>query len=411
MLATRLSLCTLFIALGSTAFAQNVRITSGQVVQYDTARGPVTVDSLVIEAGGTLKVVGDARFRLLAHRGVIINGLLDVSGFHSAGVGTLNTAHIREPGAAGGPAGGEGGGASRKSHTSTASGEDGTGLALLFFGRGGGGGESGYQFLTGAADERRAAGGGGGIYAADQPVNLLDPNAPENLGLVAHPGMNGSPQAHGAISGALIPRGGLVGELIFVDAQTDNDFFGRKVVGGGILIGELPFPLPGRGGGGGGDAIPSATFPSMPFTPRSDEKGAGGGGGGGLGIIIAPYIIVGSSGQLRADGGDGGGGENTLFFNRVGGASGAGSGGALILQARIVDLSQASAQALTALGGQGGPGRYNVHGAIGAGGNGGPGVIQIHVLNPVTDLLLPVGMGLDGLTSPLAHVLLPSPSL
>ena len=181
MLATRLSLCTLFIALGSTAFAQNVRITSGQVVQYDTARGPVTVDSLVIEAGGTLKVVGDARFRLLAHRGVIINGLLDVSGFHSAGVGTLNTAHIREPGAAGGPAGGEGGGASRKSHTSTASGEDGTGLALLFFGRGGGGGESGYQFLTGAADERRAAGGGGGIYAADQPVNLLDPNAPENL--------------------------------------------------------------------------------------------------------------------------------------------------------------------------------------------------------------------------------------
>lgn len=297
------------------------------------------------------------------------------------------------------------------SNTSTASGSDGRGWAIIFFGRGGGGGESGYQNIAGMADERRAAGGGGGVYAADQPANPLDPDAPENIGLVAQPGMDGSAQARGALSGALVPRGGLLGAPIFVDALANNDFFGRKVVGGGIVVGELPFPLPGRGGGGGGDAIPSVSFPSIPFTPRSDEKGAGGGGGGGLGIIVAPYIIVGSSGQLRADGGDGGGGENTHFFNRVGGGSGAGSGGALVLQARLVDLSQASSQALTALGGMGGPGRNQVRGAIGAGGDGGPGVIQIHVQNPATDLLLPVGVTLDGLTSPLAHVLLPSPSL
>ncbi len=104
------------------------------------------------------------------------------------------------------------------------------------------------------------------------------------------------------------------------------------------------------GGGGGGDAIPSVTFPSIPFGPSSDEKGAGGGGGGGLGILISSYIGIGPTGHIRADGGNGGAGENTFFFNRVGGGSGGGSGGSIVLQAHTIDLSQASDGALTALG-------------------------------------------------------------
>ncbi|MFT5199404.1 MAG: hypothetical protein ACI87O_002073 [Planctomycetota bacterium] len=411
MLVSRLIICTLFAALGSTALAQDVHILNGQVVEYDTERGSVLVDSLLIDAGGTLRVKGADRFRLVARRGVIINGILDVSGFDALSVGTLNTTHIAEPGAEGGPLGGPGGRASFRSSTSSEGGMPGSGLGALFFRLGGGGGESGYQFITGQSDERRGAGGGGGVFAADQPVNLMDLGAPENKGLVARSGMDGSSMALGARTGLLVPRGGVLGDAVFTDMQADNDFYGRKVVGGSILVGELDFPFAGSGGGGGGDAVASASFPSLPFYAGGDEKGAGGGGGGGLGILIAPYIGIGPAGQIRADGGDGGAGENTYFFNRVGGGSGAGSGGSLILQAREMDLRFASAQALSALGGEGGAGRNDVHGAVGAGGNGGPGVIQIHVLNAATDLHLPPGVGLDTLSAPRAHILLPEPGL
>ena len=411
MHVSRLALCSLFVALGQPALAQDVHILSGQTVEYDTDRGAVTVDTLVIDAGATLRVVGQDRFKLLARRGVLINGTLDVSGFDAMDVGTLNTANIPEPGAAGGPGGGEGGWASWRTHTSTEQGKAGIGIGSIFFRDGGGGGESGYQLVSGQSDERRPAGGGGGVFAVDQPVNLLDLGAPENQGLVAQPGMNGSTLAFGAISGMLTPQGGIIGEAVFTDMDPNNDFYGRKVVGGAIVVGELFFPQRGSGGGAGGDAVRSATFPAIPFMPSGDEKGAGGGGGGGLGILIAPYIGIGPTGHIHANGGDGGAGENTIFFDRVGGGSGGGSGGSIVLQARTLDLSQASDGALTALGGKGGEGRHNIFGAMGAGGNGGPGVIQIHVPNAATDIHLPPGVALDAISYPAAHVLLPQPGL
>ncbi len=411
MLVSRLALGSLIIALAQPALAQDVHISNGQVVEFDTGRGFVTLDSLVIEQGGTLRVFGHNRFRLLAKRGIVINGTLDVSGFDAMDVGTLNTGHIPERGAEGGPGAGEGGIGSRNSHTSTDGGTDGVGWGPLFGSRGGGGGESGYQNIAGAGDERRGAGGGGGVLAPDQPVNIFDLSAPENLGLVAEQGMNGASLAFGARTGLPVPQGGEIGEVIFLDAFSDNDFFGRKLLGPSIIVGELNQPLAGRGGGGGGDAIPSVTFPSTPFFPSSDEKGAGGGGGGGLCVLVSPYIAVGPSGHLHADGGNGAAGENTLFFNRVGGGSGGGSGGSLILQARTIDLRNAPDGALSALGGQGGRGRNNVHAVEGAGGNGGPGIIQFHVPNGTTDLLLPPGVSLGELCSPVAHVLLPEAAL
>ncbi|MCP5021480.1 MAG: hypothetical protein GY930_06860 [bacterium] len=411
MHVSRLALCSLLVALGQPAFAQNVHILSGQTVEYDTNRGVVTVDSLVIDAGATLRVVGTDRFKLVAHRGVVIRGTLDVSGFGASDVATLNTANHPEPGAAGGPGGGGGGWASWRINTSTERGRAGIGLANFLFRNGGYGGESGYQFITGQVDERRPAGGGGGVFAIDQPINLMDPAAPENQGLVARPGKNGSSQALGAISGLLVPQGGAIGESVFTDMNPNNDFYGRKIVGGSIVVGELFFLQRGSGGGAGGDAVSSMTFPAMPFMPGGDEKGAGGGGGGGLGVLISPYIGFGPSGRIHADGGDGAAGENTLFFNRVGGGSGGGSGGSIVLQTRTLDLTQASPGALTALGGQGGKGRNNVFRAVGAGGNGGPGVIQIHVTNEATDIHLPPGSSLADVSSPRAHVLLPEPGL
>jgi len=165
----------------------------------------------------------------------------------------------------------------------------------------------------------------------------------------------------------------------------------------------------GRGGGAGGDASLGATFPGALFQPGGDEKGAGGGGGGGLLLVNARVIRVGPTGSVRADGGDGGGGENTFFFDRIGGGSGAGSGGWIILQALQFDLSAAGPDALRALGGRGGRGRNDVHDVQGAGGNGGPGVIQLHTPDGTPGALrLPAGLGLADLTAPDAVVLLPA---
>ena len=408
MLTRHLPLGALLALLPQTALAQDVVIHSDTTVRYDTSLGTLDVGSLVIEPGGVLEVFGPEPLRLVARRGILIDGLLDVSGSDAVSVLTLNTTNQPEIGAAGGPGGGNGGIGSRRTNMSTEDGSAGLGTGSNL--RGGRGGETGYQFITGDADERRGAGGGGGALAADQPVNTSDLDAPENIGLIARSGVDGSAMALGAKSGSSVPRGGASSEVVFVDADPLNDFFGRRADAGGVVVGELAAPLAGRGGGGGGDSVRSATFPLMPFTVTGDEKGAGGGGGGGLGILMAPVIIVGSSGEVRADGGAGGGGENTFFFNQVGGGSGGGSGGMLILQARRIDLRNASANAITALGGVAGTGRNQVRGAVGAGGDGGPGIIQLHVPDAQTDLLLG-GAQLDDLTSPNAYVLLPEPGL
>jgi hypothetical protein len=201
----------------------------------------------------------------------------------------------------------------------------------------------------------------------------------------------------------------LAGTGAFVDANRRNDFFGRKLTPTGLVIGELLMTQAGTGGGAGGDALPSATFPSIPFTPSSDEKGAGGGGGGGLGILISRKIELLPGGLVLSNGGTGGGGENTKFFDRIGGGSGGGSGGQIILQALLFEFSAADANAIRAVGGAGGVGANNSDSAlVGCGGDGGPGVVQIHTKDGTeSTILMPPGMTLGDLTIPNAHVLLP----
>ena len=390
------------------AAAQDFVVPSGTQVIYDTNLGTLRVDNLIIEPGATLFVRGSDSFRVLARQSVSIDGELNLSGASSFGVGTLNTTNIPEVGAAGGPAGGAGGIGSRLVNASTPNGSPGVGTGAQL--RGGRGGETAFRD-GGTSASRRAAGGGGGALGPDQPV-ANDLSAPENIGLVAFAGQDGSPLATGAISMSSPPLGGAPGRTPFLDGNASNDFFGRKRAGGGnIIVGELAAPIAGRGGGAGGDAVSSPVFLGVPFTVSGDEKGAGGGGGGGLGIVIAPLITVGPTGEIHVDGGDGGGGENTNFLDRIGGGSGGGSGGMLILQARRVDLSSAGADSITAIGGRGGPGANNDFDATGAGGNGGPGLLQIHVPRRNFDLLLPPGRSLEELTSPDASVLLPEPGL
>ena len=227
-----------------------------------------------------------------------------------------------------------------------------------------------------------------------------DLHAPENIGLVVFAGQSGAPIATGAVSMNAPPVGGPPGATPFRDGNPFNDFFGKKrTPDGAIILGELTAPIGGRGGGAGGDTVGHLTFPSRPFNSGilGDLRGAGGGGGGGLGILSARLIRIGPGGEIRADGGAGGGGESNNFGggsggNRVGAGSGGGSGGMVILQAIRVDLSSAWPNAITALGGRGGPGEDDEFDAIGAGGNGGPGLIQIHVRQPGIGLLLPRGV-------------------
>ncbi|MCC6407451.1 MAG: hypothetical protein IT453_09805 [Planctomycetes bacterium] len=388
-------------------------VPAGQVYVYDTdTKGPLYADDIVIEAGGALRAIGTQPFKAYATGTFRIDGVLELSGFDSNGVATLNTTNIPEPGASGGPAGGRGGTGSWQTTQSTPFG--GKGFGTLPW-SGGGGGETGWHDVKQAVNFRRGAGGGGGALAANQPISP-NPEDPANIGLIAGRGHDGGRGAYGAVTSKLGPNGGRPGVSVFVDGDPTNDFFGRKLDSGTgqILVGELVAPIGGAGGGAGGDSAftQGQSYPLVPFSPTGDEKGSGGGGGGGLGVIVANELVVGPLGRVRCDGGKGGGGENTFFFDRVGGGSGGGSGGMVLIQAAKIDLSATPDHAVTARGGRRGAGKSDVtqQPVEGQGGHGGPGLVQLHIAD-ASQILVPAGKTLDDLISPPPHVLLPEPNL
>ena len=124
-------------------------------------------------------------------------------------------------------------------------------------------------------------------------------------------------------------------------------------------------------------------------------------------ILSLGRIRIADQGVIRANGGGGGGGENTSGLNRVGGGSGGGSGGHVVLQASEIDFTDSNVNAIRAIGGRGGVGANNQVNVTGAGGDGGPGIIQLHVPDPVEDILLPAGLTLQSRTAPDPLELLP----
>ena len=373
---------------------------AGETVFYDTSVGPLRTRNLVIGEGGVLRAMGPNPLLIRASGRVQIDGTLDLSGFAGKNVATLNTGNQAESGGPGGPGGGAGGDASRVTTSSTPAGSTGLDAALL---AGGGiGGESGFAISSLGTQARRPGGGGGGALALDQPVDD-NPADPSNDGLIAQDGHDGDVLSTGAVSGQPPAQGGASAQPIFIDGDPTNDFAGIMPDGqGGFIVGELDLPTGGRGGGGGGDALPSSSFPTPNWTPASDEKGGAGGGGGGLGIVFARIIIVGSNGLILCNGGQGALGENTSFLDSIGGNGGGGSGGTIVLRALVIDLSQASDDALSAIGGLGG---VNLSGILESnGGNGGPGVIQLHTPE-AHGIHLPPGKRLSDLSKPDAYSL------
>jgi hypothetical protein len=344
-----------------------------------SANGFVEVRDLIVEPGGELRVQGPNPFRVCASRDVVVRGVLRLNGFDGKDVATLNTGHIPEVGAAGGPAGGAGGNASEVTDGSTPRGGTGKGPTGLL--EGAQGGESAYAPPDLGKDARRPGGGGGGRFAADQGA------------YVATDGSPGHPSSTGAESGLSPAAGGVPGAGPFVDGDPDNDFFGKQVVREGsdgvleLVQGELTGLQGGYGGGGGGDAVPSDVFPQPQWNPASDEKGGPGGGGGGVARIRAfGRIVIGRAGKIASRGGQGGVGENTLFLDHVGGTGGSGSGGMVVLETPTqIDFTDGDPAGrnlrpfVDARGIEGkiGPVSGGVPLGVSHGGDGGPGLIEL----------------------------------
>jgi hypothetical protein len=387
----------------------------------EVTAGKINVRHMVIQAGASLRAQGVNPVKIEASGNVLIQGILDVGGFPRPDVATLNTGNQPEIGAAGAAGGGGGGVGSWQVTTSTPIGGPGEGPGgLQNFG--GGGGESG--FATGGTGNRRPGGGGGGRLGADATASDDLNNQTNGVGIqengsawgmIATTGFNGSNNATGAITKQSPPKGGTIGLAPFFDNQTDNNFFGNSFDGTNVILGELLAPTAGAGGGAGGDALPSTSFPTQNWVAGSDEKGCGGGGGGGsLHILSLGNVELSGAGAfISAGGGAGGAGENVSGLDHVGGGSGGGSGGHIVIEVGSnLIFTNAGPRCIRARGGRGG---FGISGdkSTNAGGSGGPGLIQVHVLDPTTDIIHvnpPAGAAdnLDKMTWPNGVKLVPS---
>ncbi len=447
----------------NTAFS--IITNSDQTATQSALNGQVDIRDLWVKPNAILEIKGPNPCVIRASGNVLIEGRILIKGSNNQGVNTFNTTNIPETGSSGNGGGGRGGTANILTTQSSPQGEQGYGAFDQPNG-GGGGGETGYNSST-SVNNRRGGGGGGGSLGQPMILNLATNTnqCPDQtiIGLDSEDGSFGAANASGAISGpGQRPRGGTRGPRIFIDADPGNDFWGiMRMAGTGLIVrGEVGQPWPGSGGGGGGNAVQSASFPNTNWTPSGDEKGAGGGGGAGaLTMLVLGDITFGPNGRIDAGGGTGGGGENTSGINRVGSASGGGSGGHVILQtAKTIDFRNVVVNTSTninlrpgvwARGAQGGGGPNSAGGTApeavetsptadrlprdhysvalgglvdpapcaaaaagntarfdidGCGGDGGPGIIQLHAPN-LTDIRPPTAGG----SSTLFNCIRPNP--
>lgn len=152
----------------------NTTVADGFGRVFPVTQGVLAVDDLVIEAGATLRLVGENPFILYATGQVTINGTLDASGFN----GQTPTGFFRpdlpvEPGM-GVLGGGRGGHASQVTDDFTDRAESGQG-AFGMGGSGGKGGEGGYQQHNAVFNDINylMVGGGGGGGFADTRTDSL----------------------------------------------------------------------------------------------------------------------------------------------------------------------------------------------------------------------------------------------
>ncbi|MBU0753556.1 MAG: hypothetical protein KJ645_00350, partial [Planctomycetes bacterium] len=368
-----------------------------------------------IPAGVTIFARGTNPLVLTATGEVVIEGTIDLNGIDGAHDNSFDSAFVPTAGG-GGSAGAGRGGASQPpwpanfklvSQLLTAPfGETGWGSSnkQQIGGRGGQSGANSFtiRFKGAFADTHsRGAGGGGGSLKGKGICGVQGKGkyVPDDYG--------------NALSGT--PMGGASGDVLFMDGNPNNDYFGPA--------GEIYELKGGQGGGGGGvrwDSLnPQAKTSAPPNWPACsfDGKGGGGGGGGGaLAIHALGSIRITETGKILACGGVGGRGEMTGSSN-FGGAGGGGSGGTVILQSGTSIILEESSDpggnkvgaTIDVSGGQMGDAKIDEDFvgespsetcpkgnllnrqycslSYGDGGQGGFGIIQLMVPDPTKDLI------------------------
>ena len=281
--------------------------------------GIFSVDSLVIEAGGTLVATGSDVPVILVGGDAVIDGTIDVSASgRLGGIGGFDGGG-RDNDGGGGNAGGEVGG------------RDGTSL-----GGGGGGGHAGSGGDGG--DDGSGSGGNGGAVIDD----------PGGTPLVGGGGGGGSPSildngSHGGGGGGAVQVSAgtslAVGSTGIVRASGDGGDAGWSSGGGGGAGGSIVLQAPtidiagivvanGGGGGGGQPAVLEAATPGENGRDDTDRArggdGPGGGKNGGPGGAVSD--LSGGDGQDGGPAGGGGGAAGRVsFYSDSGGLSESGT--------------------------------------------------------------------------------------
>ena len=200
-------------------------------------------------------------------------------------------------------------------------------------------------------------------------------------GLLDGGGKGAQPGAGGAGSAAGLGAGQPgVHSGIYSDSGGGGGGFGSAGADGGNVTGGPGGPANGgRGGPMYGDAMQMVLLGGSggaPGSAGSCGNNPGGAGGGAIQLYSATAIHVGAGGAVNTGGGGGAGGIDCGAAGNAGGGAGGGSGGAIFLQAPVVDNA----------------GRLTANGAGGGGGGGGqPGQDGVSALGATAALGGPPG--------------------
>lgn len=303
---------------------------------FNVSGGVFNFQSVLIPSGKVVRGQGSHPMVWLVTERFEVAGTLSVNGGQGTVVMSTGNADVPKAGGAGACGGGDGGDGSPSATQRDESGAQGKGPGQLA----GGGGRGGSLACTAGCG--RGSAGGGGSFASQGDPNFKIKTIPVGAAAPVNPvsifpqqagiGGNGCTGAAGTLTRSFL-SGGTPGPVQFVDARTDNNFWGVGVRFDSPLriVGELAVPIGGAGGGGGGDWDPTNTCSTSDVAFLNDASGGGGGGGGGVLIVkcLGPIVIA-DGGRISADGGHGGGGAQSGSSSR-GGGGGGGSGGMVVL--------------------------------------------------------------------------------
>lgn len=358
--------------------------------------------SLVIDAGGRLVFEGTNPARLFVRGVCRVDGTLDAGGRDAVDqASTVGLGGDGGPDRVGAGAGGDGGDRPDQpagSQLTSAQGPEFRGFdhpdgtPIVRDGAAGGG-------RGGAPPGTIGAGGGGAAWPPMLPGpsivqlgSIADTNYLNALCasvIVGAPGAGGSHVTSGTTAFWSVPSAAFGVPPEPPMAPIDSDLVRAFEVlldpdRGGQLIG-------GAGGGGGGvgmqgtttngnpsnSCIPAGPFPLKRVTAYLDASGAAGGGGGGA-LQLHVGRMLSASGRISVAGGDGGGFPVCSVPNMSdhcwAAPGGGGSGGALLIQARELDLGTAT-DVFDVSGGSAG---FNGN-TLSAGGHGGVGMIHFEL--------------------------------